>query len=422
MTKYPNREALRKAHDIYRDAMRSFIIRCLKRIQGTTPEELIRDSLDNHGIEQFEQDLQRSNGSIEAAIDISNFPNIIGKYWNRPRGFSQEFGFNSKVQHKTGTIVETRNFWAHPGLEDVDRAHTQANLTAVAEVLGEINKPNEKCEVETIRDQLLSNEVEKHPAEVENANLKERLANRDDELKAETAKLEEQLQDAQNKLAEMKGMEEDWFEMDERLRTVEAELTVCKECLSRTLDQLADAEAKESGNEEDFAEVDNVKPSSPDPRPGSTSSKSEKYRSYFQRLIDELREQHSFTNARVPGSSHYYNFSSGFTGIGYMARFNKAQTVHAQLDIHFRDSEKNKNFFDTLREREAEINVKFGAPLYWERRDDIKTCRIHLRRDGTIESDENELNAIRAWHIANLLKFKEVFTPEIELALEKLSL
>ena len=213
MTKYPNREALRKAHDIYRDAMRRFIIRCLKRIQGIAAEELIRDSLDDHGIEQFEQDL-RSNGSIEAAIDIKHFPHIIGKYWNRPRGFSQEFGFNSKVQHKTGTIVEARNFWAHPGVEDVDLAHTQANLTFVAEVLGEINDQEAKREVEDIRDQLLSNEVERHPAEVECANLKERLANRDDQLKAEKAKS-----------AKLEGMEAEWVEMDERLRTALKELT-----------------------------------------------------------------------------------------------------------------------------------------------------------------------------------------------------
>lgn len=105
-----------------------------------------------------------------------------------------------------------------------------------------------------------------------------------------------------------------------------------------------------------------------------------------------------------------------------MARFNKAQTVHAQLHIDFRDYEKNKNFFDTLREREAEINAKFGAPLYWDRRDDLLQCRIHLSRDGTIESDESELEAIKVWHVENLLQFKEVFTPEIELAFEKLSL
>jgi len=250
MTKYPNREALRKAHDIYRDAMREFIIRCLKRIQGATVEELVRDSLDDHGTEQFEQDLQRGNGSIEAAIDISNFPNIIGRYWKRPRGFSQEFGFNSKIQYKTGTIVEGRNLWAHPGVEDLDSYRTQADLTYIAEVLGEMKDKDAKEAVEDIRDRLFSNEPEEHPVEVENADLKERLANRDDELKAE----KEQHQDTKNKLAKMEGMEAEWLEMDERYKAASKELTDAraenaelKKCLSEKEDRLktVDSESAE---------------------------------------------------------------------------------------------------------------------------------------------------------------------------------
>ena len=221
MTKYPNREALRKAHDIYRDAMRKFITRCLKRIQGATVEELVRDSLGNHEIEQFEQNLQQRNGNIEATIDINNFPNIIRRYWKRPRGFSQEFSLNSKIQDKTGTIVEGRNLCAHPGVEDLDSDRTRTHLSLIAEVLGEIKNEKAKEAVETIRDRLFSDEVEVHPAEVENADLKKRLANRDDELKAE----KEQHQDTQNKLAKMEGMEAEWVEMAERLEAASKELT-----------------------------------------------------------------------------------------------------------------------------------------------------------------------------------------------------
>ena len=101
MTKYPNREALRKAHDIYRDAMRSFIVRCLRRIRGESVEDLIRDSLPYEEAEQFKEDLQERNGNIEAAIDINHFPHIIRKYWHRDRAFSQRFSSNSKVQYKT---------------------------------------------------------------------------------------------------------------------------------------------------------------------------------------------------------------------------------------------------------------------------------------------------------------------------------
>ena len=47
---------------------------------------------------------------------------------------------------------------------------------------------------------------------------------------------------------------------------------------------------------------------------------------------------------------------------------------------------------------------------------------IRLTRGGDINADADEVEAIRAEHIKNLLGFKEVFTPEIELTLEKLSL
>lgn len=148
----------------------------------------------------------------------------------------------------------------------------------------------------------------------------------------------------------------------------------------------------------------------------------EKYNAYFQALLDELREQYNFTRARRPGKSNYYNFASGFTGITYGARFPNAGTVYTQLKIDFGKGKKKttKKFFDFLKERESEINTRFDASLYWDRRDDIGASRIYIERDGNIESNASDLEVIRAWHVENLLKFKEVFTPEIQLALEKL--
>ena len=147
----------------------------------------------------------------------------------------------------------------------------------------------------------------------------------------------------------------------------------------------------------------------------------ERYTAYFQALIDEMREQHNFTMARraIEGQN-YYLFASGTTGIKYGAKFTNAGTVWTYLWICFGDYETTQNFFDALKERESEINTRFDVPLYWSRRDDIITSRIYIERDGSIESNESELEAFRAWHVENLLKFKEVFTPEIQLALEKL--
>ena len=89
-----------------------------------------------------------------------------------------------------------------------------------------------------------------------------------------------------------------------------------------------------------------------------------------------------------------------------------------KLRINFGDRGKNKNFFDVLKKRKAEITAQFDVPLYWERRDNdnILRCHIDVYREGTIDSDGSALEAFRAWHIENLLKFKAVFTPEIEMA------
>ena len=171
------------------------------------------------------------------------------------------------------------------------------------------------------------------------------------------------------------------------------------------------------------ADANNVPQPRTDPRPRSRSRRKEQYTAYFQELIDQLREQHNFTKALCAmKGQNYYAFASGFTGINYVAGFNNQQTVYVRLRINFRNREKNTSFFDILKEREAEINAQFDVRLCWERRDNdnVLRCHIDAYREGTIDSDASALEAFRAWHIENLLKFKMVFTAEIERARETL--
>jgi len=51
------------------------------------------------------------------------------------------------------------------------------------------------------------------------------------------------------------------------------------------------------------------------------SSRGEAYRQFFQKLLDELREKHHFTSARVGQSQNWYSFSSGISGTPYSASF-----------------------------------------------------------------------------------------------------
>ena len=153
----------------------------------------------------------------------------------------------------------------------------------------------------------------------------------------------------------------------------------------------------------------------------NTSSKGEKYRAYFQALIDELREVHKFTGARVGQPQNWYSFSSGIQGVVYSAVFAQGGKARAEIYIDQGDQEKNKLLFDALKDEEEEITATYGNPLEWERLDEKRASRITIYRDGMIESSDSELEEIRKWQIENLLQIKQVFAPEIQKALREIT-
>lgn len=65
-----------------------------------------------------------------------------------------------------------------------------------------------------------------------------------------------------------------------------------------------------------------------------TSQKSERYRAYFQELIDELREQHHFTSAKAGQPQSWFAFASGRAGISYGANFGLGNIVIALKNSH----------------------------------------------------------------------------------------
>ncbi len=148
------------------------------------------------------------------------------------------------------------------------------------------------------------------------------------------------------------------------------------------------------------------------------SSRGEKYRSYTQMLIDELREKHQFTGARAGQPYNWYTFSSGIRGVGYGIQFAKGDKVLTYVNIYQSVRGNRLVIFDALEKRKEEIESDFGSSLEWNRSEEQKISWIGVPRDGNIELSDDELEEIREWHIENLLKLKEVFQPEIEQALK----
>ena len=144
-TNRPNRDALMRAIDIYRDAMRPFIVRQLRRVQGATVEELIERGLGDRQADEFYRRLDE-NDDIESAIDLNYFPRVIRDNW---RGaFTQHFNDDPSVQNMLWLIKTARDQIAHPGRQDIEAEYTRVHLYHIADLLGRINAPEEKQVVE----------------------------------------------------------------------------------------------------------------------------------------------------------------------------------------------------------------------------------------------------------------------------------
>ena len=151
----PNRDALNRALDIFRDAMRPFIVRCLRRsARGQRVEDTISRSLSDYQERRFQQNLIQNRGDLESSIDVGDFPDLIRHNWRD--AFQSQFPDGDRtIQSASWTIKGARDTASHPGVQDIDLEFTRSRLFEVADVLGRINAPEQKREVERIRDELV---------------------------------------------------------------------------------------------------------------------------------------------------------------------------------------------------------------------------------------------------------------------------
>ena len=151
-TNRPNRQALSDALDTYRDAMRPFVIRHLKRMRGQNVETAIGYALHDGQYNRFNQNL-KSGRSVEESIDITDFPNIVRKHWRD--AFKDAFRFGSGAVDSLYAIAEARNTVAHPGNDDLDLQYTTDHISKIASILSEINEPDRSRAVNEIKNQLM---------------------------------------------------------------------------------------------------------------------------------------------------------------------------------------------------------------------------------------------------------------------------
>ena len=154
VTKRPNKDAIIKAADIFRDAMRPFITTNLRRVRKLSVEDAVKYSLQPRQQDDFLKSLNENPQDINGAIDVAMVPPIINSQWRTI--FSQVFNNERNVTNTIWTIKDARDKASHTGSGDLEDEYTRARLTDVIDALGRINAHEEQTAVERIRAELFS--------------------------------------------------------------------------------------------------------------------------------------------------------------------------------------------------------------------------------------------------------------------------
>ena len=153
----PNKEALTKAIDIFRDDMRTFLVRSLSDAPARSEQVAIEQALRNGQIDSFARNLSRAD-DLESAIDVVIFGRLIVCYWEDV--FEQKFRGNRKILDSLEKIVEARHRASHPCYRrDLDHEYTLGRLCLIARVLGWIRARDSQGVVSNIRKKLDSSET-----------------------------------------------------------------------------------------------------------------------------------------------------------------------------------------------------------------------------------------------------------------------
>lgn len=141
----------------------------------------------------------------------------------------------------------------------------------------------------------------------------------------------------------------------------------------------------------------------------------EKYRAYYQSLLDELRNVHKFTNARAAQPQNWYTFTSDNSKVyRYSTAFAQGGRVRVETYIDCGDKPRNEAIFDALHAQKDEINAAYGVELEWEKLETKRACRIAIYLDGDIDAESEKLVEIKKWVVVNLLRMRQVLPQFLE--------
>ena len=144
----------------------------------------------------------------------------------------------------------------------------------------------------------------------------------------------------------------------------------------------------------------------------------ERYREFFQPLLDTLEEA-GWQWSRSWGSREHY-FESGFDHVHLGVYFSGENNAQVLYWIQFPEGETTDRVFEALYEYEDSINAELGLPddspcgVWWDPRRTRRYALVHVTREQWDARGEAAHDEIREWMAEYLEKFDRVFKPLLE--------
>ena len=149
----PNQLALFQALSIYLNAMRVYVVDRLSPIPGTSVEDLVRSSISQDQLDDFEDNLISNRGNIANTLDIGHFPYIVQNNWDSI--FARDFDRNRGFWRSLRAVRDARNATMHPPLEDFDSQFAKQHINVILEVLDQITSTDAYEQVREISNRIV---------------------------------------------------------------------------------------------------------------------------------------------------------------------------------------------------------------------------------------------------------------------------
>lgn len=164
MSERPIQEEILRALNIYRDAMRLFIVRRLRLVRGDRAKCFILKPLNRAAYNDAKRALERRNDPRDA-LDIGYFDVVINYNWHST--FKLPFKDDRRILDALRLIGSIRNEASHPPFgEDIDRQWAMSRIHDIVDILERIGATDAKGSVQAIWDNLDAQSITRLAPEV----------------------------------------------------------------------------------------------------------------------------------------------------------------------------------------------------------------------------------------------------------------